>query len=148
MKKIRAKPILGTPFATLPLFARAALLALAALALGPVGPTPAGVAWAGEAASPGTGPPPEGHEDYFWVEAATVESVDPEAPSITVTEPEGRFTYLVSRATLIRENGETVGLEALEAGDRLAITAHVGQEVKGRPIADTIQVVPPTQQTP
>jgi len=141
---IRSVPILGTPLAWL---ARAALVALAALALGPVGPGAAGIAWAGEGAPPGTGPPPRGHGEYFWVEAATVVSLDPGTPSITVEEPEGRFTYLVNRATLIRKNGETIGVDALESGDRLAISAHVGQEVKGRPIADTIQVVPSTQQT-
>jgi hypothetical protein len=80
-------------------------------------------------------------EKYFWVDTATVVSVDPEKGSLTVTEPREDVTYLVDEATLIRRGNETIPLRELSAGDRLAISAHVGQKVRGVPVADTVTVV-------
>lgn len=84
---------------------------------------------------------------YFWVNTATVVAVDPERSSLTVDEEEGRFTYRVDAATVIRKAGSTVELDAIEEGDRLAITGHEEDDVDDRPVADTIQVVVLDQDT-
>lgn len=78
---------------------------------------------------------------YFWVDTATVVAVVPGEKTLRVTDALGDATYLVDAATLIRKGGDTIALADLEKGDRVAISAHEGQEVRDRPVADTITVV-------
>lgn len=78
---------------------------------------------------------------YFWVDTATVAKVDAEAGTLTVTDPLGRVTYAVDEATLIRRGSHTVELASLVEGERIAISAHEGLDVRDRPVADTITVV-------
>lgn len=105
------------------------------------------VAWtlalAGAAAADELSPNRSGDKrgKYFWVNTATVVSVDAEGASLTVDEDGERFRYRVDPATVIRKAGSTVELGAIEKGDRLAISGHEGEDVNDRPVADTIQVV-------
>ena len=87
------------------------------------------------------GPAADRTGKYFWVDTATVVKVDSEAGALTVTDPLGRVTYAVDDATLIRRGGNTIGLGGLAEGERIAISAHEGRDVRNRPVAGTITVV-------
>lgn len=78
---------------------------------------------------------------HFWVDTATVVDVDPESGLFRVMSRAVGTTYAVDDGTLIRKGGETISLEGLEPGARVAISAHEGLRVGDLPVADTVQVV-------
>jgi len=78
---------------------------------------------------------------HFWVDTATVVDVDPESGLFRVMSRAVGTTYAVDEGTVIRKGGETIPLDRLEPGARVAISAHEGLRVDDLPVADTVQVV-------